>query len=85
MNSGLDKAKQQLASARSERETEEARINVEAHEAMLEAVSLQYLVTAMCGWGRLWFLSILSEYLIVTIICGYYILRIFAIWKKSQN
>ena len=24
-------------------------------------------------------------YLIVTIICGYYILRIFAIWKKSQN
>ena len=25
------------------------------------------------------------KYLIVTIICGYYILRIFAIWKKSQN
>ena len=24
-------------------------------------------------------------YLSVTIICGYYILRIFAIWKKSQN
>ena len=27
----------------------------------------------------------IRDYLIVTIICGYYILRIFAIWKKSQN
>ena len=26
-----------------------------------------------------------QKYLIVTIICGYNILRIFAIWKKSQN
>ena len=35
---------------------------------------------AIMAWSRDWI-----KYLIVTIICGYYILRIFAIWKKSQN
>ena len=54
---------------------------------LVENVSREILL-ARAGLDKFFlffFFFFASIYLIVTIIGGYYILRIFAIWKKSQN